>query len=106
MAEVTSIQAYRQVDIAEPPIEKTLVGVVSAYLLVTSPNIARRLVAGLTEAARAEVSAGRWRIVAISKQSAGVVREAGLPVVAVAVHATEDGLIDAVISDKRINAGG
>jgi uroporphyrinogen III methyltransferase/synthase len=67
------------------------------YVLLTSSNIARALVAMLDTTCRAHLASGRTKLVSISPVTSATIRELGLPVAAEAAHATQEGLIEALL---------
>ena len=67
------------------------------YVTLSSSNVARALVALFDDTIRGRIERGEIRIVAISPETARVVRELGYRVAGEATTYTADGLIDAMI---------
>jgi uroporphyrinogen III methyltransferase / synthase len=67
------------------------------YVLLTSSNIARALVAMLDADCRAHLESQRTKLISISAVTSAAIRELGLPVAGEAVQATQEGVIEALL---------
>jgi uroporphyrinogen III methyltransferase/synthase len=99
VAQVQQIAVYEQVDIVEPDpqIMDALRRGEIRFILLTSSNIARRLIRAFDETICGRVERGELQLVAISPVTGSAIRDCGLPVAAEARTYTEDGLIEAVL---------
>ncbi|MCS7021805.1 MAG: uroporphyrinogen-III C-methyltransferase [Gemmataceae bacterium] len=75
------------------------------WVTLTSSNIARRFLEYCDAAIEQQIRQGKVGLVAISPETANVVRQAGLPVAAEANTFTEEGLLNALVDAVR-NQGG
>lgn len=66
------------------------------YVMLTSSNIARGLIAACDETILGRIQRGDTRLIAISPETARVVQELGCPVAAVAREYTATGMLDAL----------
>ncbi|HXG10062.1 MAG TPA: uroporphyrinogen-III C-methyltransferase [Gemmataceae bacterium] len=108
VAEVEQVAVYSQVDAIEPgaPALDCLRRGEIDYVMLTSANIARALLRGLDEPARARIEAGEVRLVSISPVTSAAVRELGLPVAAEAAAYTTAGVIEAMVKDALARGAG
>lgn len=99
VAQVQQIAVYEQVDIVEPDprIMDALRRGEIRFILLSSSNIARRLIRAFDETICGRVERGELQLVAISPVTGAAIRDCGLPVAAEARSYTEDGLIEAVV---------
>jgi uroporphyrinogen III methyltransferase/synthase len=112
VADVEQVAVYSQRDAAiDPGQEERHPGVAALnagrvdYVTLTSSNIARGLLAALTEAGRRAVEAGRVRLVTISPRTSAAVRESGLPVAAEARRYTTEGVVEALLGLAQVAEG-
>jgi uroporphyrinogen III methyltransferase / synthase len=107
VATVDQVAVYAQVDAVEPDaevVDQLRSGTID-FATLTSPNIPRALVRALDAAALAPLRDGRTRLVTISPVTSAAVRELGLPVAAEAGQATTEGVLQALITLERGEAG-
>jgi uroporphyrinogen III methyltransferase/synthase len=76
------------------------------YVTLTSPNIARALLASLDATCRARLESGAVQVVTISPVTSAAVRELGLPVAAEAAVYTAEGVVAALVQLAQKTAGG
>lgn len=75
------------------------------YVTLTSANIARSLIERLDSTCRARIDAGEVRLVSISPVTSAEVERLGLPIAAEAREATAEGLVEAMVTLARREAG-
>jgi uroporphyrinogen III methyltransferase/synthase len=71
------------------------------YVTLTSSNIARALIAALDDTCRARIRDGTVKLVTISPETTGAVKELGLDVAAEAREYTTAGIVEAVVGAAR-----
>jgi uroporphyrinogen III methyltransferase/synthase len=106
VAGVDQVAVYSQVDAIETDSEALNCwrrGEID-FVLLTSSNIARAVLAHLDQPCRARVQTGEVQLVSISPVTSMAIREFGLPVAAEAEVYTMPGMVTALV--KRVKGGG
>jgi uroporphyrinogen III methyltransferase/synthase len=99
VALVDQVAVYSQVDVVDPgaeAVDRLRRGELD-YVTVTSSNVAWALARVLDATGRAQVEAGRVKLVSISPVTSAALRELGLPVAAEANPYTMPGVVEALV---------
>jgi uroporphyrinogen III methyltransferase/synthase len=100
VARVEQVAVYRQADAVapDPAVLDALRRGEIDFVTLTSPNVARSLLALVDAPSRSRLESGEVQVVTISPVTSAAVRAVGMPVAAEAAAYTADGVIEALVT--------